>query len=126
MALHVGLVHTVQTIEVEHGIHLRVAWIVACTHCVDVGLLHEFHIAQHCRHVDSMAKERMDVLGVYTLEVFALAIDVDKVATLLNRTEAVACGEHHLLVAVVHLAHNNCIEIRMLSRPRLQAREAFH
>ena len=40
VALKICLVHDVHAIVVEHGIHLVLAWIVAATHSVDVGLFH--------------------------------------------------------------------------------------
>ena len=83
VALNVGLVHAVQTIVVEHCIHLGLARIVAGAHGIDVGELHKRYVLEHCGHVDGMTKKRMDVLCVDTLEVFALAVDVNQIATLL-------------------------------------------
>ena len=83
VALHISLVHAVQTIVVEHCIHLGLTRIVAGAHCIDVGELHKHYVLEHCGHVDGMTEKRMDVLCVDTLEVFALAVDVNQIATLL-------------------------------------------
>ena len=83
VALDVGLVHAVQTVVVEHCIHLRLARIVAGAHGIDVGELHKRYVLEHCGHVDGVAEQWVDVLRIHSLEVFALAVDVDKIATLL-------------------------------------------
>ena len=83
MALNISLIHAVETIVVEHCIHLGLTRIVAGAHCIDVGKLHKHYVLEHCGHVDGMTEKRMDVLCVDTLEVFALAVDVNQIATLL-------------------------------------------
>ena len=119
VTLHVSLVHAVESVVVEHGVHLRLARIVRCAHGVYVGLLHQLHVAQHRLHVDGVTKERMDVLRVHTLEVNTLAVNVDEVALLLHGAEAVLRREHHLLAAVVQLAYDDGVEPRVLRRPEL-------
>ena len=125
VTLHVSLVHAVESVVVEHGVHLSLARIVRCAHGVYVGLLHQLHVAQHRLHVDGVTKERMDVLRVHTLEVNALAVHVDEVALLLHAAETVLRREHHLLAAVVQLAHDDGVEPRVLRRPELQVRQTL-
>ena len=89
MALHISLVHAVEAVVIEHSVHTRLTRIVACTYCIDVSPLHQHHVLQHRLSVDGVTKERMDVLRVHTLEEDTLAVNVDKIAALFNRTETV-------------------------------------
>ena len=123
VALHIGLVHAVESVIVEHGIHLSLTRIVAGANGVHVGLLHQHHVAKHGLHVDGVAIERVDVLCVDTLEEYALAVDVHQFALDGHIPETILGGEHHLLLACCLLAHNNGIEVGLLGRPSLQAGE---
>ena len=114
MALHICLVHAVKTVIVEHGIHTRLTRIVACTNGIDVSLLHQHHVLQHRLGVDGVTKERMDVLRVHTLEEDTLAVYVDKIAALLNRTETILRREDHLFLVALLLTHHDGVEIRIL------------
>ena len=89
MAFHISLVHAVKAVVIEHGVHTRLTRIVACTDSIDVSLLHQHHVLQHCLGVDGVTKERMDVLRVHTLEEDTLAVNIDKIAALFNRTETI-------------------------------------
>ncbi len=127
VALHVSLVHAVESIVVKHGIHLRLARIVACADGVDISLLHQDHVTQHGRHVDGMAIERMDVLSVDTLAEYALAIDQHlPVGIDAHVTETVFGGEYHLLAVVALLLDDDSVEIRILGAPWMQTRELAH
>ena len=124
VALHVRLVHSVQTVSVEHGVHLRLARIVRSAHGVHVSLLHHLHIAQHGLHVDGASVFGVSVLSVHTLEEHALAVDVHEVAVLLDVAEAVLRREHHLVGALGSLLLNdNAVEIRVFGAPCVQTAE---
>ena len=125
MTLHVGLVHAVQAVVVEHGVHLSLARIVRRAHGVHVSLLHQLHVAQHRVNVDGVTKEWVYVLRVHALEVDALAVHVDEVALLLHAAETILRREHHLLACVAHLAHDDGVEPRVLRRPELQVRQTL-
>ncbi len=121
MALHIGLVHAVESVVVEHGIHLRLARIVACAHGVDIGLLHECHVAQHGGYVDGVAVERVYVLGVDTFEEHALAVDKHLLAVVYAYVaESVFRGEHHFFVAAALLLHYHGVEVGILAAPRCE------
>ncbi len=91
VALHICLVHDVEAIGVEHGVHLGLSRIVARAHRVDIGLLHHRHVAQHRLGVDGSAILRMRVLRVHALEEDSLIVDVDQIAHLLDGAEAIFC-----------------------------------
>ena len=119
VALNVSLVHAVKPVVVEHGVHLGLARVVAGAHGVDVRLLHERYVLQHCRHINGASLLRMGVLSVHSLEEHALSVDVYKRSSPLDVAESVFCGEHHLLASVgIALAHNHGVEMRFLSVPR--------
>ena len=90
---------------------------------VYIGLLHQHHIAEHGLHIDGVAIERVDILCVDTLEEHALAVYIHQVALDGHISETVFGGEHHLLLTVCLLAHDDGIEIGLLGRPGLQAGE---
>ena len=126
MALHIGLIHTVETIVIEHRVHLCLAWIVACTHGIHVRLLEHHHVLKHCGYVNRATCHGVCILQVGTLEKHLLAIDIYKTVLYLYVTETVLCREHMLLVAVsVLLRHDNRIEDWCLGTPQLQASEAI-
>ena len=120
VALDVCLVHAVESVVVEHIVHLCLTWIVGCAHGVDIGALHQLDVLKHCWHVDGMTVERVYILCVHALEVLALAVDIDKVATTLHLAESVTCREHHLLGIAIELAHDDGIQRRRLRRPCLE------
>ena len=124
VALHVSLVHGVQTVGIEHGVHLRLARIVRGAHRVHVSLLHHLHVAQHSLHVDGASVLGVSVLSVHTLEEHALAVGVHEVALLFYVAEAVLCREYHLVCAVGSLLlHYNAVEIRVFGAPCVQTAE---
>ncbi len=85
---------------------------------VHVGLLHHRHVLEHRFGVDGASVFGMSVLSVHALEEHALAVDVDEVATLGDVAEAILRREYHLLnTALVLLAHNHCVEVRILRAP---------
>ena len=124
VALYVSLVHHVEAESVHHSVHLRLARIVRCAHCVHVSLLHHCEVLHHGLHVDSTTILWVSVLSVHALEVDTLVVDVDEVATLCNVAETVLCRECHLLSSVlVLLTYNDGVEIRIFSAPRMQVAE---
>ena len=120
VALDVCLVHAVESEVVEHIVHLCLTWIVGCANGVDIGTLHHLDVLKHCWHVDGMTIERVYILCVHALEVLALAVDIDKVATTLHLAESVTCREHHLLGIAIELTHDDGIQRRRLRRPCLE------
>ena len=122
VALHVSFVHSVDAVGVKHGVHLRLARIVRCAYGVDVGLLHESHVAEHCLGVDGASVFGMCVLRVDTLEEHALAVDIYKVARLGDLAETVLRGEHHFVCAVsISLTHHDGVEIRIFCAPGMES-----
>ena len=125
VTFHVGLIHTVQTVGIEHGIHLGLTGIVARAHGVDIGLLHQLYIAEHGLQTDSTPCQRVGVLGVHTLEVHPLPVDENGIAALGDVAEAVTGRESHLLIATsIFLRDDDGIEIGLLAAPGLQAGKA--
>ena len=122
VALHVGLVHAVEAVVVEHGVHLRLARVVGGADGVHVGLFHHDDVFQHRRHVDAAAMHGMRVLRIDAFEEDALTVDEHVAVFYLIMTEAIFCGEDHLIRPVaVFLRHDDGIERRCLGRPGLQA-----
>ena len=128
MTLHIGLVHTVQSIIVEHGIHLGLARIVAGTYHVDIGLLHHRHVFEHGLHIDASPVEGMGILRIDSLEedtlavyghiVVVTAVDGGDVA------ESILGREDHLFGAgTIFLPHDDRVEIRVLSAPCREPRQ---
>ena len=121
MAFEVELVHHVDAVVVEHGVHLGLSRIVAGAHGVDVGLLHEHDVFKHRFYVDTAAAERVGVLRVHALEEDALAVDEYHAVGDADIAEAVAGREGHFLrVALVHLANGHGVEHRRLGRPKAE------
>ena len=56
VAFHIGLVHDVESVVVEHGIHLGLSGIVRGAYCVDVGLFHHGDVAEHGLDVDAASE----------------------------------------------------------------------
>ena len=76
VTLHVGLVHDVKPIGIEHGIHLRLTRIVACAHRIDIVCI----ASESSRNIvsTSMPVHIRDVSSrIDTLE-DPLIVDVDK------------------------------------------------
>ena len=121
MALHIGLIHNIETIVVEHCIHLGRTWIVAGAHQVHIGLLHELDILEHCGNVHCTSIKRMGILCVHTLEVYTLTVDEHNSVLDFDMTETVLGREHHLLISgSILLAHNYSVEVWSLRTPCLQ------
>ena len=114
VALHVSLVHAVQSVVVEHGIHLCLARIVTGTNGVHVCLLHQDYVAKHGLHVDGVAIEWVNILGVDTLEEYSLAVNINQFILDGHLSEAVFGREYHLFLVASLLANDNGIEIRLL------------
>ena len=114
MALHVSLVHAVQSVVVEHGIHLSLTRIVAGTDGVHIGLFHQNHVAKHSLHIDGVAIEWVNILGVDTLEEYSLAVYINQFALDGNISETVFGREYHLFLVACLLADDNGIEVRLL------------
>ena len=114
MALYVSLVHTVQSVVVEHRIHLSLTRIVAGTNGVHVSLLHQDYVVKHSLHIDGVTIEWMNILGVDTLEEYSLAVYINQFALDGNLSETVFGREYHLFLVACLLANDNGIEIRLL------------
>ena len=74
MRLDVSLVHDIYSITVAERVPQRVIWIVGCTHCIDIELLHHLDILNHillCNHISSM---RIHFMSVSTLYEYRLTI----------------------------------------------------
>ena len=122
VALHVCLVHTVESVGIEHGIHLRLAWIVAGAHGIDIRLLHQLHITQHGLQAYGTSRQWVGVLSVHALEVDSLSVDEHGIAAFCDIAEAIACRECHFLVAAgILLAYEHGIQVWLLAAPCLQA-----
>ena len=64
---------------------------MARAHRVDIGLLHQLHVAQHRTGVDGAPILGMRVLRVDALEKCPLVVDVDQIVQLLDGAEAIFC-----------------------------------
>ena len=78
VVFEVSLVAAVQTVVVEHCVHLGSVRVVACTYSVDVVLLHENYILQHRLSCNGTAIYRVSVVTVHALEEYAFAVDVNE------------------------------------------------
>ena len=126
VALHVGLVHAVEAVVVEHAVHLRLARVVAAAHGVHVGLLHELHVAQHGLGGEEAAVYGVSVLRVGPLEEGSLAVHVDQSVLDVDLAETVLRGEGHFLAAVGgELGDFHGVEVRRFGGPGEQAGEAL-
>ena len=124
VTLHIGLIHAVETIIVEHRVHLRLTGIVAGAHGVHVGLLHHLHIGEHRLDVYGAARDGVCILQVGTLEEHTLAIDIYSAIGDLHVAETILGREHMLLVALgIHLCHLYGIKVGSLSCPRQEIGE---
>ena len=124
MALQVGLIHAVETVVVEHCVHLCLAGVVAGTYGVHVGLLHHHHIFEHCLYIDCTSCYRVCVLQVSSLEENSLSVDVYKSVLDLYVTETVFSREYVLLVSCsILLCNDYCVKVRGLCSPWEQAVE---
>ena len=122
VALDVGFVHHVESVIVEHGIHLGLTWIVASTYGVDIGLLHHRHIAQHRLHVDRATMHGVRILCVDSAEIDALTVKIDATIFILNLAESIFRSKGHFLLTIGrHLCHLNGVEIGLFGRPQLHA-----
>ena len=120
MVFEVGFAHAVESVMVEHRIHAGVVGIMAGAHGVDVVLLHQQHVAQHCLVGDGAPALGIGVVAVHAFEEHALAVDIDQRILDFNIAEAVFCGEGHFLLAVfVFLYHAHGVKIRLLRAPQL-------
>ena len=114
VALHVSLVHAVQSVVVEHRIHLSLTRIVAGTNGVHVSLLHQNYVAKHGLHVDGVTIEWMNILSVDTLEEYSLAVYINQFILDSHLSETIFGREYHLFLVASLLANDNGIEIRLL------------
>ena len=114
VALYVSLVHAVQSVVVEHGIHLSLTRIVAGTDGVHVSLLHQDYVAKHGLYVDGVTIEWVNILGVDTLEEYSLAVYINQFILDGHLSETVFGREYHLFLVASLLANDNGIEIRLL------------
>ena len=114
VALYVSLVHAVQSVVVEHGIHLSLTRIVAGTNGVHVSLLHQDYVAKHGFHIDGVTIEWVNILGVDTLEEYSLAVYINQFILDSHLSETVFGREYHLFLVACLLANDNGIEVRLL------------
>ena len=122
VAFDVGFVHAVKSVIVEHGIHFGLAGIVAATHNVHVGLLHDLHVAQHGGHIDGTSVKRVGILRIGTFEEHAASVDVHLAVLQFHLAETIFRGESHFfLSALVGLRHFDGVEVGIFARPVLQA-----
>ena len=125
VAFHVRLVHDVETEGIHHGVHLRLAWVVAGAHGVDVGFLHHREVFPHRPHVDGTAIFRMRVLRVHALEEHTLAVDIHQLAIAGYLAEAILRVPCHFLVALgILLCDDDIVEIRIFGAPSRQMAQA--
>ena len=114
VALYVSLVHAVQSVVVEHRIHLSLTRIVAGTNGVHIGLFHQNHVAKHSLHIDGVTIEWVNILGVDTLEEYSLAVYINQFILDGHLSETVFGREYHLFLVASLLANDNGIEVRLL------------
>ena len=127
VTLDVGLVHDVEAIVVEHGVHFGLTGVVAGAYGVDIGLLHQGDVLNHSGHVDAAAAGGVGVLGVDTLEVYLLAVDVDAVVVVGNFdvAEAVLGGKGFFFGTIsLELCQLYGVEVGRFGRPKLQVGKA--
>ena len=118
VAFEVGLVHAIEAVVVEHGVHLCLAGVVAGAHGVHVGLFHHDNVFEHGGHVDGTAVHGVRVLEVRATEEYALAVDGHLVVLNLHGAEAVFCGKCHFFFAVGgELRHFHGVEVGRFGRP---------
>ena len=118
MVFKIGLVHGIEPVVVEHGIHTALIGIVAGANGVDVVLLHEHHVAQHFVDGDGTSVKRRRVVAVHTLKEYLFAVDEHLSALKFDVAESILGGEGHFLIAVgIALHHANGIEIGRLGTP---------
>ena len=129
VAFKVCFVHHEEAVGIEHGIHLRLARIVAGAHGVDVGLLHQSDVAKHGGHIDITAIERMGIVDIRPFEEDALAVDGHIFVCLcvdeLDVAEAVFSAEDHFLLLAIELADDDIVEIWFLCIPGMEAFQQF-
>ena len=75
VVLEVGFVDTIQTEDVEHGIHLTVVGVVRCAYGIDIVALHEHDIAQHLVGGYGASIDGRGVVAVDPFEQHALTVD---------------------------------------------------
>ena len=123
VALKVGLVHTVETEVVEHGVHLGLTGIVAGAHGVHIGLLHQLDVLKHSGHVNCAAVYGVGILGVSALEEDSLAVDIYLAVLDFNLAEAHLRAERHLFLLAVLLDDLEGVEVGRLGAPELEVLE---
>ena len=122
VALDVCLIHAVESVVVKHTVHLCLTGIVAAANGVDVGLLHDLHVAQHGGDIDGATVNGVRVLCVHAFEEHGFSIDIDLSALDADVAETVFRGECHLFVAVsVGLTDFDRVERGRLCAPELQS-----
>ena len=95
-------------------------------HCVDVCQLHKLDVLEHGFNIDSTTLEGMSILGINTLEVYLLTVDVN--AMVIGRdfdvTETVlGCESFFFLAICIELSYLNGVEVGVLCTPKLEIRK---
>ena len=87
MTFNIGLIHTIESEVIHHGIHTGLTGIVARTDSIDISPLHQHQILHHTLSGDGTTINRIGILRVHAFEKYALAIDIHAVSSQLHVTE---------------------------------------
>lgn len=115
--LDVGLVHDIEPVTVAEVVPLRVVRVVACTHRVDIQLLHDAYILDHPLTAHGISLQGIHLVTVGALDQHGLPVHEQLPAANLHRAESDALRDGLGHPAAVRHGDFERIEVRLLGRP---------
>ena len=94
MTLLVGFCHHIKSILITQIIPLRVVWIVASTHCIDIELLHDLYVLYHAFSTHNIPTIRIHLMSIDSFYIDGLSINEQLAVFYLYFLEAYALRYH--------------------------------